>query len=401
MNCSRLRSSAWNARFGSVVSYALFAAAFSLAGCASLPSNGPTSGQIQAAAKRPHASTVPFKIISIDSLSVDDMSEPTSPELAQLRRMAVSQQPLRSDLIRAGDTLLLSVYEVGVSLFGAGNPGAQLGLDQSLGGTSTVGAPAAGAQIIAARVDENGIIRVPYLGAIQAAGTYPETLAATLRSKLGRLSQNPDVTVNITDSVSSTVYIGGAVTKSGRYRLTASHERLLDILALAGGTPLDVNDARISITRNGQTASAPLNQIGPEDAANLRLEPGDHVVLERARPSFTVFGATDKVSQLFFDARDLSLSEAIARASGPSDSRANPRGVFLFRLERDPDNKPVAVVYHLNMLQPSSYFLAQKFRMHDKDTILFANAGTNLTQKLVSLVNQLFGPAIAVGYAVR
>ncbi|MFX4925960.1 hypothetical protein ABTC31_20465, partial [Acinetobacter baumannii] len=77
----------------------------------------------------------------------------------------------------------------------------------------------------------------------------------------------------------------------------------------------------------------------------------------------TVFGATDKVSQLFFDARDLSLSEAIARASGPSDSRANPRGVFLFRLERDPDNKPVAVVYHLNMLQPSSYFLAQTFRM--------------------------------------
>ena len=66
------------------------------------------------------------------------------------------------DQIRPGDQLAISIYEVGVSLFGAVPPGvAQRGL---------VGSPVANAQRIGVQVDEQGQIFLPYVGTITAAG---------------------------------------------------------------------------------------------------------------------------------------------------------------------------------------------------------------------------------------
>ena len=54
------------------------------------------------------------------------------------------------------------------------------------------------------------------------------------------------------------------------------------------------------------------------------------------------------------------------------------------------------VVYRLNLDKPSSYFLAQRFAMRDKDVIYIANAKINQTRKLVELFNLLFTPVYTV-----
>ena len=104
------------------------------------------------------------------------------------------------------------------------------------------------------------------------------------------------------------------------------------------------------------------------------------------------------MSQIPFDTNAVSLAEAVARAGGPDDSRADPTAVFLFRDTGTSTNTTVngvaqaPVIYRLDMTKPSSYFLAQRFVMRDKDVIFIANARINQTRKLVEIVNLLFTP---------
>jgi len=362
--------------------------ALALSGCATLPSNAPTVGQIHKAVQTAAQAPIPYSLVRIDADVVSHLAAPQNPGLMQLAALATGPQPERADLIRRGDTLTVTMFEIGVSLFGGNTPSAA-----AVDGTR---APTAGTQTLVLPVREDGNIDLPYVGAVPAAGTYPETLSETIKQRLRKFSESPDVVVNITDSLKNAVYIGGAVNHAGRLRLTAAHERLLDALAVAGGSSLDVNELQVTLTRGPNTVSVPLNQIGAGDPANVTLLPGDRLTLERIRPSYTVFGATDRVSQVPFEARTVNLAEALARAAGPADSRANPRGVYVFRLEQTADGKPRAVIYELNMLRPDTYFIAQMFPMRDKDVVLFANSSTNAIQKALGLVSQLFSPAVAV-----
>lgn len=363
-----------------------------LAGCASLPSNAPTVGEVNKAAATAAAAPIPYSLIPIDAGLVTHLPPSQSPGLLELSALAAGPVPERADLIRRGDSLTVTIFEVGVSLFGG---------NTTQGMTDAARAPTAGAQTLVLTVREDGDIDLPYIGTVHAAGTYPEALGATIKQRLRPLSESPDVTVNITDSVKNVVYMGGAVTRTGRVKLSAAHERLLDALAISGGSPLDVNDLQVTLVRGAHTASAPLNQIGAGDPADVQLLPGDRILLERARPSYTVFGATDHVSQVPFDQRSVSLAEALARVAGPSDSRANPHGVYLFRIEKAADGSPHAMIYQLNMLRPDTYFIAQMFPMHDKDVILFANSSTNAIQKVLGLMSQLFNPFVAVRTATQ
>ncbi len=57
------------------------------------------------------------------------------------------------------------------------------------------------------------------------------------------------------------------------------------------------------------------------------------LTLVRRPQTFSVFGATGKNAAITFTSDRLSLSEAMAKAGGLLDERADPRAVFLFRYE--------------------------------------------------------------------
>lgn len=383
-------------RHGRIVSFALpsvSAAALLLSGCASLPTSGPTVHQVVKDSRAQPAS-LPFTLVRLDSAALLRSAPPIDPGLARLRALAGAPAPERADMIRPGDTLTIAIFEVGVSLFGGG------ALPAAGSGTAAR-TPTAASQAMTVEVREDGFVDLPYAGSVMAAGAYPEELAGVIRRRLKRLSENPAVSVAITDTVKSVVYLGGAVTKSGRYRLTAARERLLDAVALAGGSAVDPNELEVRLQRGTDEVSVPLNRITSSDQTNLLLHPGDRIQLVRVRTSYTVFGASEKNGQVYFESKDVSLAEAIARVAGPSDYRANPRGVFVCRYEPGPDGVPVPVVYQLDLLKTDSYFLAQKFQMRDKDVILFANASGTMTQKLIGLLSNLFSPVMAVRYATQ
>lgn len=380
----------WSAWAAKMVAALLLA--MTLSACISLPSNGPTGAQIRKSAIKSASAALPYTIVPIDGPLLQQLHRSENSGVAALGALSTGQQPTRADLIRRGDTLNINIFEVGVNLFGAGPVGPV---------PEAIRTPSATSQVFTTQVGEDGQVTLPYIGTVTAAGSYPEALAAAIKQRLRRYSENPEALVSVTDSLQNVVYVGGVVARSGRYRLTSAHERLLDLLALAGGSPVDINELQLTLVRDGRSISVPLNQISLADPANILLMPGDRIELARVRQSYTVFGATDKVSQVPFDAKNISLAEAVARVAGPSDARANPRGVFVFRLDKDKDGAVKATVYQLDMLSPQSYFVAQMFPMQDKDVVVFANSSSNALQKFIGLFNQVFGPASAVLYATK
>lgn len=361
------------------------AAAMLLSGCKTLPSSGPTAAQIVHRAQDT-SSEFRFNIVPLDSKAVEELNQAQQNKAAATMTLALLASPTRPEVLGPGDVLNITIYEVGVSLFaGAVAP------------TAGVFDPSAhGEKLPAVTVDEQGRISLPYGGTFRAAGLTTSELQAAINRRLAGQSQHPQAMVTLAQNLSNTVIVSGNVHKPGRYDLTFNNERLLDAVALAGGASASMEDTLVRFERDGRIIEQRLDSIKAVSKDDLVLQPHDHVELIARPRSFTVFGATAKVSQVSFETGGVSLAEAMARVQGPSDSMADPTAVFIFRYDEtiDPASGAKPVIYRLNMMEPASYFLAQRVAMQDKDVIYIANAAANQPTKLVGVINQLFSPFI-------
>ncbi|MHB8283837.1 MAG: polysaccharide biosynthesis/export family protein [Caulobacteraceae bacterium] len=311
----------------------------------------------------------------------------------------------RVDLIGPGDVLQINVFEVGTMLFSSGATNISGSAPTDLSAEAAPTPTARSETIPGVVVDRDGAISLPYVGELAVAGHTAGEVARMVEHGLAGKSQAPQAVVSISGNVANTILVSGAVSRPGRQPLTLQRERLLDAIATAGGTGAadGPQSTLVRFVRDGHSAQVYLEAIRPGSPSDLVLLPGDRVDLVRQPRTFSVFGAAGKVSQVEFDSSQVSLSEAIARSGGPDDARADATAVFVFRYQPAPDGAPgdTPAIYRLNLMRPSSYFLAQRFMMRDKDVIYIANAGINQTRKLVEVVDLLFSPALSTSAAVR
>ena len=381
-----------------------------LSSCASLPSNGPTAGQISREVAGPE-NVMGYRIVNITPATLPDIEQAVFDDHEHLAVLAAAGDV---DTIGPGDVLTVDIYEVGTTLFGGG--ATAIGGD-ALGGGQVPSARGQGIGSGGVVVDRNGTITVPYVGQIKVAGMTPAEVQERIRRGLAGMSQRPQVLVSVRQNVTNTVTVMGAVGRPGRQPLTLARSHLLDAIADAGGFSLVFNtgttaatgpqDMIVRFTRDGRTIEQPLDTIRSGSPDDLLLLPGDRIELIRQPRSLLVFGATNRVSQLPFESSVLTLAEAIARVGGPSDTQADPRAIFVFRNTPGvtppavtgtavpppiPGAPPKPMIYRLNMMQAQSYFLSQRFMMQDKDVIYIANARSNQPAKLVQILNVLFSP---------
>ena len=354
-----------------------------LAGCSTLPSSGPTAGEINSALKKDNK--VGFTIVDIDPAVTATLAaqSPIDGGIGALAR------PGRIDTLGVGDILTINVYEVGVTLF-----------TSAAGSTATGGSfnPSARATPLDnVLIEADGTITLPYIGKLKVAGKTAAEVGRMVERGLRGLSQRPQVQVSVKTNTFNNYYVSGAVRLPGRYPTALPEERLLDALARAGGSEVQPDDLVIRLTRDGRTAETRYSSVTATSSANIPLLPGDRVeILQRPR-TFLAFGSTSRVSQVAFSAADLSLAEAVARIAGPNEASANAAAVYLFRYDATtaiPGGTPV--IYRLNMLRPDSYFLSQRIGMRDKDVIYIASAASNQPGKLAAILGQLFSPLFSV-----
>lgn len=104
------------------------------------------------------------------------------------------------------------------------------------------------------QVDASGRISLPLIGTLDAGGKTPAELAERIRTSLaGRYVRNPDVSVNISSSVSQVVTVDGQVVEPGLYPVT-NQTTLLRALAQAKGLTefAKQDDVVVLRTVNGQ-----------------------------------------------------------------------------------------------------------------------------------------------------
>jgi polysaccharide export outer membrane protein len=246
-------------------------------------------------------------------------------------------------------------------------------------------------------VNKEGMINIPFAGAVLAAGKSLQQIEAEIVRRLAGKAHQPQVLVRVIRNATSNVTVVGEVTSSTRMPLTARGERLLDALAAAGGVRHPVGKVTLQITRDDQVQSLALDTIIRDPKQNIVLMPGDVITALFQPLSFTVLGATGRNEEINFEAQGITLAQALARAGGLQDARADARAVFVFRFEdikaldwptpprTTPEGK-VPVIYKVNLLDPASFFVAQGFPVDNKDVLYVSNAPAAELQKFMNIL---------------
>jgi polysaccharide export outer membrane protein len=132
-------------------------------------------------------------------------------------------------------------------------------------------------------VRPDGMISMPLLGDVKAAGKTPLQLADEITVKLKKFIQDPNVTIIVNQTNSKKVYLIGEVGKTGPVEMTPDMT-LLQAIATAGGLTPYANSRKIYILRSegGKQQKIPVQYkqaLRGDGTLNLALNPGDTIVV--------------------------------------------------------------------------------------------------------------------------
>ncbi|KMO15255.1 polysaccharide biosynthesis/export family protein [Methylobacterium indicum] len=391
---------------------AVLAMACLVGGCSSfLPAAGPTASAIADGADvaTDQGLLARYEIIDVDAAVVEALrGRPLDSLLASFGDRRPSVQPV----IGVGDAVTVTIWEAGSGgLFSA----------PMMGGLSTGSKSSSIPEQIVAR---DGTISVPYAGRIKVAGKRAPDVQAQIEQELAGKAIQPQVLLTVNSPLSTSVTVlgeaaapgggarlaaasrGGPVSNlgGGRVPLTEKGDRLLDVIATAGGVAAPVNETFVRLSRGSTTATVPLTAVVSNPRENIFLRPGDTLTLVRDPQTFLAVGATGANYEIPFSAEGITLAQALAKSGGLRDVQADPAGVFVFRFEpasvvrRLHPNSPlltsnfVPVVYRINMRDPNSLFVSQAFRMRNRDLVYVSNAPFTEVQKVLSVFSTVTSP---------
>lgn len=359
-------------------------------GCTALPSSGPSRVEIEM--------TQPTDDQRYLLVDVDDR---TLSFLAQERpatfggRFGDYRPPTRY-VVGVGDVISVTIWEAAAGGLFSGPVIDRLGTGSR------------SAAIPEQQVAQDGSITVPYAGRIPVAGRTTAQIEAAVVERLSGKAIEPQVVVVVTRSVSNAATVLGEATSGAIVPLSPRGDRVLDVIAAAGGIKIPAHEVFVRLSRGGSTVTVPMQALLNDPKEDVYVRPLDKIVVIRDPQTFTVFGAAGNPTIVPFDAVGITLEEAVARVGGLIDSRADPSGVYLMRIEPArfaarlrPDAQPlqsngyVRVIYRWNMRDPNFVFLARGFQIRNKDAIYVANAPLADLQKITSLFNSVAQPVVS------
>ena len=359
--------------------------------CSTVPSSGPSRQSVVNIGSQPDS---PYLLVPLSDFAVEQLARFPGPSLYGKfgdYRGAVEQK------IGVGDTLEVTVFEA-----------ASGGLfSQPVSTANTTGAHSA--SIPPQVVQRDGSITVPYAGRVSVVGMTTPDIEKSIVDKLTGKAIEPQAIVTLDQNLANSITVNGEAIKGARVSLSTRGDRLLDVIAEAGGLLPKVNahDAFLELTRGGRTVRVPFQTLLAEPRENVYARPGDTLTVVSYPLTFTAVGATGNNAVVKFDAVGVSLEEAVGKSAGLLDARADPEGVFVFRYEpvavvRDfPGLTPqqaalnlVPVVYLVNLRDPTGLFLARKFSVHDKDIVYVSNSPFSDLTKVFTIISGITAPVV-------
>lgn len=133
-------------------------------------------------------------------------------------------------------------------------------------------------------VRPDGMVSLPLLNDVQAAGLTPEQFRLKLLEAAGRYVENPSAAVIVRTINSRKVFVAGEVGKPGAYAL-GGPMTVMQLLTLAGGFKEYADNKNIAIVRveGGKTVRHKFNYKdyarGKNPQQDIQLKPGDTVIV--------------------------------------------------------------------------------------------------------------------------
>ncbi len=342
-----------------------------LAGCAAnssfIPRSGPTAEQMEA------------KVAGVKLVTLDLQESKRLASLATQGQRSFTSLAAPTgfrDTIAAGESVHLTLMEAAPAMLLAG------GAD-GMGGARTLGLPD---QI----VQSDGSISVPFVGHVKVAGKTPQAVEKLIVDSLKGKANTPQALVRV-NAVAQEVTIVGEVRSAKRHALSQKRERLLDVIAAAGGPSAPVEKVSVSLSRAGKTIDVPLQQVIRDHRENVEMAAGDVVTLYHQPLHFVALGAVSKQGEVPYEATGITLAQAVARAGGLNDGKAAPSDIFLARQDGDK-----ATVYRLEMTRPEALFVMRNTPVNSGDIVYVGNAQAAELQKFLVLVGSLVSPVAAI-----
>lgn len=357
------------------------------AGCSALGAAGPSTQAVKSAARKDSR----IKIVELtDTVARHVLAAQRNDTLSN----SLGDAAPEGALIGQGDVLDIAIWEAPpAALFGTTSVDTRLSLAPVVARTS---------EIPQQMVDGEGKIAVPFVGAVNVVGRTPSDVSREIVARLSGRAHQPQVVVRIAENQAANVTVVGDVVTSRRVPLTTKGERLLDVLAAAGGVRQPVDKVMIQVTRGDRVVQQPLGVVIRSPQDNIRLAANDVVTALHQPFSFQALGAIGNNAEINFEATGITLAQALGRIGGLQDNRADIKGVFIFRLEdpaalpadiaqgaaTTPDGK-VPVIYRVDMANPATFFVAQGFPIRNKDVIYVSTAPISDLLKFVNVVSSM------------
>ncbi len=150
------------------------------------------------------------------------------------------------------------------------------------------------------RVNSRGLISLPLIGSVQAAGLTSDQLETTIARKLSEnYLQDPQVSVFIKEYISQRVTIEGSVQKAGVYQLTGP-TTLLQAIAMASGVDQLADENAVTVFRdNGSDARQSLvydlEAIRAGKKPDPEIKGDDIVVVQKSGSRSAIKTVTDTI----------------------------------------------------------------------------------------------------------
>lgn len=373
-------------------------------GCTFIPDDGPSSlsvsGKATTSSLTPNGETLTdyaFVDLSGPILSVIPAHGPA--RLNKSFGMGKGAPPVTKIVI--GDTIVVTIFE-----------SAEGGLFLTPG---QVGRTGNFVQIPPQTVDSSGSIYVPFAGTIKVTGRTLSQVSKDIESKLQGRAIEPKVVVSIQSREDNRVAVLGEVGTPSQVPININGDRIIDVIAKAGGIKQPGYESYVKLTRGKHSESVYFNAIVDNPNENIYVRPQDTIYVYKEPQSFVVLGAFDESRlinsrRILFKTETVNLAEAIGEGGGLNDNRSDPAQVFIYRAEERKtlekmgvdmskfaaDETIIPVIYRANFRDPSMMFAAQVFKMRDKDVVYAANAGAVELSKFLKVVSEV---AVTVGVA--
>jgi polysaccharide export outer membrane protein len=361
-----------------------------LPACSLLPGTGPTSDAVHGNATAGVRSTAPLPYALVD-ISADTIGFLSQPNLITFKGQFPDKRPKPTQVVGVGDVLNISIFEAA--------PGGLFTPGQSAGAR-----PGNFVDLPAQAVDQKGSIYVPYAGEIPAAArTIPEIQQAVV-ARLRNRAIEPQVVISLNQQHASVVSVLGDVNTPGVLPLNSVGERLMALIARAGGPKFQAVESYVTLQRDGKRVRVLLSRVVNDPRENIFIRPNDVIFIARESPTFTALGALNQNvfgfnSEIPFDVETLTLAQAMGKAGGLNDQQSDPSEIYVYRYEDRPFLEKLGVdltrftydriptIYRLNLRDPSGMLLAAGFQMRSKDVMYVANAKVVDYYKLLLLIN--------------